>query len=395
MSKGSTMGDSDGLSVSFGGGETIGDGEEIRSLVGRNDTISKQGKDSLERPGIEEAREIAKSLGGAQVEIGLMGVQTSLTMPIELRFKRNNTSSFLRRYNLIMDGQEMDEKQRCHLLPLHLPDRYAGLVYGWPEWLRKDWIETSQRMKDEFFDEDRNKYVASDLYKIALKAQSNKIQSSHSLITYHRRFTLASRDLKNRELVSWQEESRIFLQGFPSKLRTRWEDESRRARKQLSLVMDRISEGQDGRFSLNKALSEEEREVESRRLRRLRVGYAKIATIQEVFDGVLEILEDDEILRRQDYGMRSKTWSISSEDETDSAQGEELSSGSESEGHDDVARTTLGGPAVSKTRNGTVSESGSEASSIVQLRENIKELRVQMSKIMMARQHTAELAYQL
>ncbi|KAK4691934.1 hypothetical protein P7C70_g9234, partial [Phenoliferia sp. Uapishka_3] len=321
----------------------------------------------------------------------VIAVMNSGMKPVELAFDGKNTSSFLRKYDLIMDSERTSDSDRCHRLPLHLPEDYSRLVYDWKEWKTRNWKETRERMLDEFYDEEKNKYVPSDLHKIALKALDSGLKTSRSLLAYHRKFCLASRELKKREIISWQEESKAFLEGIPSKLRTRWENENRRSRKDEKRLLEVAHKARNSDLPSGASiLSEIEKESLARKSRRNRDVYQKLPEVQAIFDLLIEILEDDEIYRRE-KGKSSKKETFNGFDSSSSSGDSSSDSSSSSASEQTCKSSSRRSSRSQEPRESSKSKKKSEpvplraeyesSATMANILQGFNDMRIQMAEI--------------
>jgi len=229
-----------------------------------------------------------------------------LEVPKKVKFNGNNTSEYLQTIDLIGDAHGHSDAQRCLDCVLFLPKREQDIIKKKAAFIRRDWEEVKELMLDEFMDEEWNRYSPKDLERCADRAYSKRIDSVKDFVKYHRRFRTISEALKEREIISWQDESATFLQGLPKTILRKWEDGRRRRRLDLGHFAISASKTNDGNAtrggvdpSGGRTDDESDAPLVRRQLRKSSAKLHSLASLKEIAQEVMEILEDDEM-----YGYR-------------------------------------------------------------------------------------------
>lgn len=267
-----------------------------------------------------------------------------LKVPKKIKFNGNNTSKFLRQFELATAG--LPDKERCNQLALFLPSREQRTLAKKSAWKKGEWEGVKEAMLDEFHDEERNKFTISDMVRASKKAGEKKIKTVKALISYHRKFVEITSALKKRNAISWQDESLTFLEGLPKSLVSTWEEGRRRrrldegylaataAKSAAEGVREVLEGGQETIDTTSQAKDDDIAPLIRRELRKNSANRSVVARLDEIVQDMTQILEDKEffsiaVTTRRRHGHHSRS-SHSSKSSAPSSSSDSSSSSSSS-----------------------------------------------------------------
>ena len=227
----------------------------------------------------------------------------------------------------------------CRNLVLHVKSAYAEDIQDWEEWEAQDWEGVKERMLDEYIDDrERNKFTLKDAKSLVSRSRRKGWSKSiRGLTKFYQKLTRATKYLRNRELIGWQQESQLFIEGLTPSLTREWRKDRRQNAKSRRLVEQVTKEG--SRTTTNTDIGrgaprtkEEEladdaqKRKESRAERRNRPTFQQMEKVEDIYDQCRMILEYDD--------LESWTTGASSAEESSSDEDSDKSSDSDDSDHD-------------------------------------------------------------
>ena len=149
----------------------------------------------------------------------------------KLRFKGTGIRHFLELYEIEADQRKVSDKDRVLDMPLFVKTKFIDRVRKLKAYKEAQagndvvegtsvWTHLKEAMLGIFLDEELAKYTISDLERFVknIKAKGSP-KSLVPLSKYYYKFTDMSTYLRERDILGYQEETRLFLEGLHSSLR--------------------------------------------------------------------------------------------------------------------------------------------------------------------------------
>lgn len=283
-----------------------------------------------------------------------------LGAPKKVKFTGRNTSKFLKTFDLACDATGATDEDRCLQLALYLPRTEQEILKKKKAWKERDWERVKEIMLDEFEDEEENRWSPVDMEDCAEKARRKGVKTVNDFVRYHRRFRRITDSLKEKDIISHQEESTIFLTGLSKALRKRYEDLRSRRRLDSKLVAP-------GAPKTDTEKEDEDAPLVRRQLRTTAL-HRVIPPLKDIAKDVTAILRDDELYRgsrrSRHHRYHSSDSDSSSEDDSDSSDSDtdtsadESSSSSDSDSDSDGRKKGRKGRKEKKGKSGKKDKKG-------------------------------------
>ncbi|SGY89977.1 BQ5605_C039g11781 [Microbotryum silenes-dioicae] len=188
----------------------------------------------------------------AEQVVGRMASLASPFLAKEVEYAMNggNAEKFLRDYERSFSQHFTTAETFCRCLQKEVPHRFMQVIEEWEEYKSGDWAGVKEKMIQEYGEgDDDDSPDLSDFYDVIYRQLKGKhrLQTRNDLQDYYRRFKRHSEPLVKKEILSWQTESSLFLEGLPKDIVQEYYGIAKRSIKDDMEPRPKTRETRDGR----------------------------------------------------------------------------------------------------------------------------------------------------
>ncbi|KAK4700552.1 hypothetical protein P7C70_g5696, partial [Phenoliferia sp. Uapishka_3] len=153
---------------------------------------------------------------GERVYVGQTSVKRDVPKNKIPKFRGAKVSRFLERYEIEFLARGCTEQDMAFYLPTSVKLDWLQLVRGLPGYASRDWGVLKKSMKDTFGDEEKYKYSLNHLRRfVTAQKRKGRPDKLSRVNRVYLKFAEISSYLKDKHIISEQEESRSFLSMLP------------------------------------------------------------------------------------------------------------------------------------------------------------------------------------
>ncbi|KAK4700762.1 hypothetical protein P7C70_g5480, partial [Phenoliferia sp. Uapishka_3] len=156
------------------------------------------------------------SRDGEKVYVGQSSVKRDIPKNKLPKFKGTKVSRFLERYEIEFIARGCTEQDMAFYLPTSVKLDWLELVRGLPGYKQRDWHLLKKSMKDTFGDEEKYKFSLNHLRRfVSTQKRKGRPDKLSRVNRVYLKFAEITNYLKDKGIISSQEESRSFLSMLP------------------------------------------------------------------------------------------------------------------------------------------------------------------------------------
>ncbi|KAK4706029.1 hypothetical protein P7C70_g169, partial [Phenoliferia sp. Uapishka_3] len=153
---------------------------------------------------------------GERLYVGQAPVKRDIPKNKIPKFKGVKVSRFLERYEIEFLARGCTEQDMAFYLPTSVKLDWLQLVRGLPGYATRNWAQLKKSMKDTFGDEEKYKYSLNHLRRfVTAQKRKGRPDKLSRVNRVYLKFAEISTYLKDKKIISEQEESRSFLSLLP------------------------------------------------------------------------------------------------------------------------------------------------------------------------------------
>ena len=146
-------------------------------------------------------------------------LQTGLMIK-DWMFDGKKTNQFLTRFDVWAKRiEELDDESKCEQFSLMTTPKLWERVTSLSGFKTKDWPKMRRELKEAFVEDEFDRYMPADLYALAGRTKKKGAPSSYAdIMKFYLKYSQISNYLVERDSLSQQDETRLFLQAIDQKV---------------------------------------------------------------------------------------------------------------------------------------------------------------------------------